>query len=273
MTRFKPNYHSIQLLFAVSAIFFLAFPAQAQDLSAIEIAQKAEKASYYQGQDGRSFVSMTITDNQNRTRSRKLTILRKSMSDDGVGNQRFYVYFHGPSDVRDTTFLVWKYPDKTDDRWLYLPALDLVNRIAAEDERSSFVGSDYFYEDVSGRGANEDNHIIEDITDTYYVLKSTPKTPDLVEFDHYISYIHKDSFIPVQVEYYADGEQYRQYTANTVKTIDGFPTVTKSTMKDVENGGQTVLEYTQVKYNVGLQKDIFSERYLRNPPRQYLSTE
>jgi hypothetical protein len=255
------------------AIIFMTGPVRAQDMSATDIAKKAEQASYYQGNDGRSYVSMTITDNQDRTRSRQLTILRKNMNNNGIGEQRFYVYFHGPSDVRDTTFLVWKYPDKADDRWLYLPALDLVNRIAAEDERSSFVGSDYFYEDVSGRSANEDTHEIDDVTDTYYVLKSTPKQAGLVEFDYYISYIHKDSFIPVQVEYYADGKKYRQYTANTVETIDGFPTVVKSTMKDLEDGGQTTLEYSQINYNIGLEKDIFTERYLRNPPRQYLSTE
>ncbi len=28
------------------------------------------------------------------------------------------------------TLLVWKHQDRDDDRWLYLPALDLVKRIA-----------------------------------------------------------------------------------------------------------------------------------------------
>ena len=243
--------------------------------SAQEIAERSEQAAYYQADDGRARVQMDIVDSQDRTRERTMTILRHDMMEGGeqTGHQRFYVYFHEPSDIRDTVFMVHKHPQANDDRWLYLPALDLVRRIAAEDERSSFVGSDYFYEDVSGRGANEDTHTLEETTDTYYVLRSEPKKPGLVEFDHYVSYIHKETFIPVQVEYYkADGTKYREYTVNEVETIEGHPTVVKSTMKSLQEGGHSTLTYTQVDYDVGLTADTFTERYLRNPPRGQLTT-
>jgi hypothetical protein len=95
----------------------------------------------------------------------------------------------------------------------------------------------------------------------------------LVEFDHYVSYIHKQTFIPVQVEYYkADGTKYREYTVNEVETIEGHPTVVKSTMKALQEGGESTLTYTQVDYDVGLSPDTFTERYLRNPPRGQLTT-
>ncbi|MBK1671031.1 outer membrane lipoprotein-sorting protein [Rhodovibrio sodomensis] len=243
--------------------------------SPLEIAERAEQAAYYQAKDGRARVQMDIVDAQGRIRERTMTILRHDMMKNGeqTGHQRFYVYFHEPADIRDTVFMVHKHPRTNDDRWLYLPALDLVRRIAAEDERSSFVGSDYFYEDVSGRGANEDTHTLKETTDTYYVLRSEPKQPGLVEFDHYISYIHKETFIPVQVNYFkADGTKYRQYTVDKVETIEGHPTVVKSTMRDLRGGGHSTLTYTQVDYNVGLSADIFTERYLRNPPRGLLTS-
>jgi outer membrane lipoprotein-sorting protein len=248
-----------------------AAPAQ---MSADAIARKAEKASYYQGEDGRAQVTMRITDPQGRERTRELTILRYDMRDDSgaeTGHQRFYVYFHEPADIRDTVFMVHKHPKSNDDRWLYLPALDLVRRIAAEDERSSFVGSDYFYEDVSGRSAAEDTHTLKETTDTYYVLRSEPKEPGLVEFHHYVSYIHKETLIPVQVDYFKeDGTKYRQYKVNQVETIEGKPTVMKSTMKALQAGGQSTLTYSSVNYDVGLSPDLFTERYLRNPPRGQL---
>ncbi len=239
------------------------------------IAEKAEQASYYQADDGRARVEMNIIDPQGRTRTRQLSILRHDMMEDGeqTGHQRFYVYFHEPSDIRDTVFMVHKHPATNDDRWLYLPALDLVRRIAAEDERSSFVGSDYFYEDVSGRSASEDTHTLKNTTDTYYVLRSEPKEPQLVEFHHYVSYIHKETFLPVQVNYFKeDGTKYRQYEVNKVETVEGHPTVMKSTMRALTAGGHSTLTYTQVDYNVGLSPDIFSERYLRNPPRGQLTS-
>jgi len=261
-------------MLAMSALMFITMPLMGQEMSAEEIAKRAENASYYQGDDGRARVAMVIKDKQGRIRNREMTILRKDILNNGkeTGDQRFYVYFHDPSDVRDTVFMVWKHPLADDDRWLYLPALDLVRRIAAEDERSSFVGSDFFYEDVSGRSAAEDTHELQDTTDTYFVLTSTPKKPELVEFHHFISYIHKETFLPVQVEYYKeDGTQYRQYTVEKVETIEDVPTVMQSIMKDLSDGGQTTLTYSQVNYNVGLSKEIFTERYLRNPPRGQLT--
>ncbi len=39
-----------------------------------------------------------------------------------------------------------------------LPDLDLVKRIAAGDKRTSFVGSHFLYEDISGRAVQEDKH-------------------------------------------------------------------------------------------------------------------
>jgi outer membrane lipoprotein-sorting protein len=243
-------------------------------MSAETIAQKSEHASYYQGDDGRAQVTMRIVDPQGRERRRELTILRRDMLDDGgqeTGHQRFYVYFHEPSDIRDTVFMVHKHPKSNDDRWLYLPALDLVRRIAAEDERSSFVGSDYFYEDVSGRSAREDTHTLRNTTDTYYILRSEPKQPELVEFHHYVSYIHKETFIPVRVDYFkSDGTRYRQYQVNKVASVEGHPTVMKSTMKALSAGGHSTLTYKNVNYDVGLTPELFTERYLRNPPRGQL---
>jgi len=162
---------------------------QKKDIPSVEtIVEKSNRIAYYQGKDGRADVHMSIVDAQGRTRTRAFTILRRDNEpgEEFTGDQRFYVYFKSPPDVRNTVFMVWKHValDVDDDRWLYLPDLDLVKRIAASDERTSFVGSHFFYEDVSGRNTNEDTHELADVTDTYYILKNTPKKPDLVEFSY-----------------------------------------------------------------------------------------
>jgi hypothetical protein len=240
-----------------------------------EIVDRANRAAYYQGKDGRAQVSMEITDSQGRSRNRVLVILRKDGSEDpaAAGDQKFYVYFLRPADVNKMAFLVWKNSErgKDDDRWLYLPALDLVKRIAGAEKRTSFVGSDFFYEDVSGRGIEEDTHELERTTDDYYVVKSTPRDPGSVEFSYYTNWIHRESFIPVRTEYFdKNGEKYREYTALGVETIEGYPTVTRSSMKSLKTGSETVMSYTAVAYDIGLPDGIFTERYLRNPPREYL---
>jgi len=259
-----------------------SWSARANDaaLTADEIVQKANRVAYYQGKDGRANVTMTITDAQGRTRTKALIILRRDQpnpknADDNTycGDQKLYAYFRLPPDDRGTAFLVWKHVDlsRHDDRWLYLPALDLVKRIASTEKRTSFVGSHFFYEDVSGRSINEDSHELIETNKTYYVLKHTPKNPASVEFAHYVTYIHRATFLPVQTDYYdANGRKYREYKALKVEKIQGFNTVTKSRMSDLRLKGNTVTEYEKVKYNVGLPEDVFTERYLKNAPRKYL---
>lgn len=255
------------LLFAASLA--LTAPA-AYAIGVDEIVAKANHAAYYQGEDGRARVKMEITDKQGRKRTRDFVILRKDIGADDK-EQKFYVYFNRPADVNKTAFMVWKHVGADDDRWLYLPALDLVKRIAATDERTSFVGSDFFYEDVSGRNPSEDKHELVEETDNYYVVKSTPKDPGAVEFSYFKSFIHKTSFIPVKIEFYDKrGEKYREASAEAVDTIQGHATVTKGKMKDLRSGSETLLTYSSVQYDVGLPEDIFTERYLRQSPAEYL---
>ena len=258
-------------------------PATAKDPKAVDIVRKANLVSYYQGADGRADVSMIITDAQGRKRTREMTILRwdepdpkaktdaEKKKDDHCGEQRFYVYFHRPADVNRMSFLVWKHLKKDDDRWLYTPALDLVRRIASADKRTSFVSSEFFYEDVSGRNLDEDKHELVKTTKNYYVIKSTPRKPKTVEFAHFQTWILRGTFLVRKVDYYdANGRKYRTYDGLAVKKIQGYWTVTKARMTDLRTKGTTELTYSNVKYNIGLDKSIFEERYLRRPPQKYL---
>ncbi len=267
-----------------------AVPEAAAALTAEQIVQRANYVSYYQGADGRADVSMVTVDAKKNKRTRELTILRLDVPDEKAkadpkdadadkalrGDQKFYVYFHRPADVNKTTFLVHKHVDlKTDDdRWLYTPALDNITRIAGKDKRNRFVGTQFFYEDVSGRSIAEDTHELLKTTDKYYMLKHTPKDSKNVEFAYYKTYIHKSTFIVVQTAYYnADDEKYRTYQALKFQKVQGYPTITRARMTDHKTGGYSEATYKKVRYNVGLPDNVFTERYLRRAPRKYLAPD
>ena len=213
--------------------------ARAADPSVDEIVRKTNYVSYYQGTDGRADVRMKIVDKQGRERQREFIILRRDEPEEGKsdeqiqGDQQMYVYFERPADVNKMVFMVHKHLATDDDRWLYMPALDLVKRISSADKRTSFVGSNFFYEDVSGRHIEDDVHELVETTNTFYVLKNTPKDKSSVEFKYFKMWIHKDSFVVVKTEYYdaepgADGKDpapYRTYEALGVEDVQGFKTV------------------------------------------------
>ena len=270
---------NILLIMVITSLSSVNFADAADtDLTVDQIITKANHMAYYQGSDGKSKVTMTITDKQARTRNREFIILRKN-ADDKDNDQNYFVYFLAPSDVRKMVFMVQKHSavDKDDDRWLYLPSLDLVKRIAASDKRTSFVGSDFLYEDVSGRSLDEDSHALVETTDTSFIVKNTPKNPDSVEFSYFTVTIDKTTFMPMKMEYYdKSGTLYRtieskkveNFTAKEGETEVTYPTVTESVVKDLKTGSTTEMVFSEVSYNLGTQDDIFTERYLRRPPRE-----
>ena len=148
--------NKIRIFWIMVAITLLAtVNLTAAELTADEVVAKANQAAYYAGKDGRAAVKMTISDSRGGSRQRAFTLLRLTTGD---SNQKFYVYFTEPADVRKMAYLVWKNVGGNDDRWLWLPALNLKKRIAPGDKRTSFVGSDLLYEDVSGRSQFDDSH-------------------------------------------------------------------------------------------------------------------
>ena len=251
------------MLVMMVGLVVLAGVAGAEELSADAIVEKANQASYYAGKDGSAKVKMVLSDG----RTREFAILRRN-ADEGL-DQKFYVYFTAPADVRKMAYLVHKKPGGNDDRWLFLPALNLVKRIAPGDKRTSFVGSDFLYEDVSGRSLAEDVHELVETTDSQYVIKNTPKAPATVEFASYTVWIDKASFLPRKAEYLDKrGTLYRRVVASKVETVDGHPTVMESTVEDLISGSKTVNTFTDVVYDMGLKDRLFTERFLRRPPRE-----
>ncbi len=259
-------------LFLLFTIHFSLFTvSHAADVT--DIMKKTQLAFLYQGKDMKIRVYMRLISQDGKERVREMTMLRKNYQEGG--DQKYFIYFYQPADVRDMTFMVYKYAAKDDDRWIFMPALNMVRRIAANDKRSSFVGSDFTYEDVSGRDIEDDNHTIaqeEKIGDRdVNVIKSAPKDERGADFSYKLSWIDKGNFLPLKEEYYDKrGELYKVFTANEVKDVQGFPVITKRTMKDVKTGHRTEVSYQKTEFNVGLTDDVFTERYLKKPLKKWI---
>lgn len=283
-------------LLTLSAVLIFTFQSKAAepvnvDVDVNEIVNKTNLASYYPADDGRAQARMIIVDSNGNKQMRQFTILRKDQQD--LGDQDILVFFSRPTDVKGTVFRVVKHAGKKiaddDDRWLYLPALDLVKRISAGDKRTSFVGGHFFYEDVSGRDPNEDNFILlydqksstpkgsdkNNSDKQFYTLKAQPKNINSVEFSYYIAKIDKQTFLPMQVTYFnQQNKKMREMKVLKTKEVNGFTTVMHSRItafsgNGTENG-YSEMQFKNVKYNLNLPDSLFTERSLRNPPKKWL---
>ena len=232
-----------------------------------DVVRHSLDAFYAAGSDMRVHVSMVLINQQGGERKRELTMLRKNMG--SGGEQRYFMYFHAPPDVKGTTFLVWKYPAKDDDRWIYIPAIKLVRRIAASDRRSSFVGSDFTYEDVSGRDVSDETSTLlrsDTLEDRpCYVVEGRPVGS--ADYARRVSWIDSERWIPLQEEYFdSRGQKIRVFTADRVEEIGKHWTVTRRTMRNLQTGQRTEVAFQDASYDLGLPDNLFTERTLREPP-------
>ncbi len=263
----------IGMLVIVSASFLAGITGAkvtAADLSARELMDVVHKTYYYAGDGGKAYVKMTLTDKKGRTRVREFWMLRTDIED--MGDQDYYIYFTKPSDVRRTTVLTLKHANGDDDRWLYIPSVDLVKRIASDNKQEAFVGSDFTYEDVSGRLPLLDKH--EYLADEEYngktmkVVKSTPIDSKKADYAYRKTWIDPDFNLPVKEEYYSSKDKLiRIFTIDTVEEVEGIQTAVTRTMKNIKKNHTTTIAFTEVTFKVELKPSDYSERLLKKPPR------
>jgi hypothetical protein len=249
-------------------------------VSADEIARRVQDRDT--GRDSRAEMRMKLYDRHDRARERAMTIVTLRGRDNpgaaktAPDGDRRLIRFTYPNDIRGTGFLVWEHPKTEDERFLFLPSLGRVRRIAGSEAQESFVGSDFTYEDIGGREFDEYTYAFagSDGTSASWTppgggppraawrLESTRKDAS-AEFPRVVSLVLKDSYVVVAAEIYnRRNEKQKVYTVRRVDQIQGIWTVMESEMTNALEKTRTELVLEQTAYNVGLKESDFSRREL-----------
>src|SRR6478735_12702857 len=117
----------------------------AAEPSAKDIMEKVTVTRKLDGSE--AVVKMTVTDDKKQTRERDITMATK-LYDGGKTEKRIY-RFLSPADVQGTSVLVFDYETKSDDVWIYLPALRKTRRVVSSQKSQSFMGSEFSYGDLN----------------------------------------------------------------------------------------------------------------------------
>ena len=225
--------------------------------------------------DGRMAMRMKLFDRQQRMRERAMTLTSmKGGAGRPVPGDRMLIRFTYPNDINGTGFLVWKQPNADDERFLYLPALGRVRRIAGAETQESFVGSDFTYEDIGGREFEDYSYrMIEESrawnapdgsTHQVYVLESRSRDND-ARFPRIVSLVRRDNFIVVHATIHnRRNEPQKTFEAMKVEKADGYWSVLEMRMADATQRTRTELVLEKVEYDIGLKPDDFSRRALES---------
>ena len=273
---FWPPVRLISAAVAVPLLLPLYYESRPQSVppseTAESVARKADNRDI--GKDGRFELKMRLFDRQQRVRERELSILtmRPGGGATAGAGDRVLIRFTYPNDIRGTAFLVWEHPGADDERFLYLPALARVRRIAGAEAQDSFVGSDFTYEDISGREFDDYTYAMVEADATWtapdgqrrpaYRIESRARDAQ-ARFPRIVSTVLKDNFVIVHADIYnRRNERHKVYEVRRLEQVQSIWTTSEIVMKNTVEQTHTELTTKSVRYNSGLTEADFSRREL-----------
>lgn len=236
----------LALLVALASCWLLAVAVEASsDLTGQEILQRLKGDTPLATQQGMAQVRLTTVNERGQERPNEMRIFIRS-SNDGTEQLLEYV---APADVAGTK-LYTRTPKKGDpDILLFLPALGRERRIAASERGSSFMNTDFTYDEITSFASFTELYTAERLEDSEwdgrpaYVLRLTPRDPGSL-YSHVIMYVWQDEFLPLRVDFYnRDGVLWKQLlNSNFQQTASGTWEARRIEMVNVIKKTKTIID-------------------------------
>jgi outer membrane lipoprotein-sorting protein len=245
-------------------IFTLFTPLLSQEPTGREIMSKVVLKTGWQ--DMEAEITMTIT-LRSRTRTRKIKMYSRKRTE---AESDIVMKFLYPPDVAGTGFLLIEHEKREDERYLYLPALRRIRRIAASGKGGAFMGSDFSYYDIGKPKLNDwqyKNLGIKEIDGQQcYQVEATPISPQIEKDTGYSRIIHwvdPEKWNVIRAEYYdRRGKLWKILEAKEIQEISGVWFQTHLLMKNVQSEGQSEMKFEKIAINKGLPAHLFTQRFL-----------
>ncbi|MBI1341484.1 MAG: outer membrane lipoprotein-sorting protein [Terrimonas sp.] len=238
-------------------IFLVAFSRSAAQPSATEIVRKANELMM--GRSSQSLATMTVV--------RPAWTRKVSMKMWSLGNDYYMILITGPAQDKGQVFL-----KRNNEMWNWMPSISRIIRIPPSMMGQNWMGSDFTNNDLV-----KINSIVDDYTHKMlgtesfggydcYKIELTPQPDAAVVWDKIILWIAKDKYFMLQSEFYNDdGELVNRETQSDIRHFGDRDLPAKMVMTPVkEKGKQTIMEFQQLKFNISLNADFFSQQNMKN---------
>ncbi|MGH8034896.1 MAG: outer membrane lipoprotein-sorting protein [Lysobacterales bacterium] len=135
------------MLLAALLAAALPAPAETPEEKGMAITIEADKRNTGWG-DSKVEMEMILRNKQGEESKRQIRSRAMEVSADG---DKSMIVFDQPKDVKGTALLTFSHKTADDDRWLFLPAVKRVKRIASNNKSGPFMGSEFAFEDLGSQ--------------------------------------------------------------------------------------------------------------------------
>jgi outer membrane lipoprotein-sorting protein len=250
-----------KLLAAIILIILAATTVLGHEIAADQIIQRVNDLMNQETVYGRMKMTIVTTSGKERT------FESESWSKDR--GEKNLVRYTKPARVKGQAVLML---NNADDIWMYFPRTKRVRKLATHAKKQKMQGSDFTYEDMGSGDAFITDFTARKLTDEKiegyecYKLELTRKKDSDSHYSRLIIWVIKENFVPVVIDYYDENDPdhlLKRLVQYDIKEIDGVPTAMRLVMYNKDDYTQTSMEMLEVKYNVPIKDEMFTERELQ----------
>jgi hypothetical protein len=180
------------------------------------------------------------------------------------GNSKTIVRFTDPPEVKGVGLLSINQRGANERQWMFTPAIQRVRRIAPQERGRRFLGTDFTNEDMAERVLEDFEYKLlaegEDIDGRKtWKIEARPVDADRSQYRFVYLWIAKDIPYTVLAEYYDEsGKLARVLKAGQIEKLSGIWLARRVEMSTPSEGSRTMLVIEDVKFNQGLNEDMFT---------------
>lgn len=241
------------LLFAVTAAAFAQDPRQI-----VEEVQKRTRADSqrYEG-------TLEVISGKSRITDKRWVYERLG----SFGDSKAILRFVAPAEVKGVALLVFNHKDRASDQWMWTPALQRDRRIALQDRSTRFFGTDFSFEDLEERDAEQYEYKMlgEEAIDGHacWKMESRPVKTKSSQYTHSYVWIRKDIYVFVQVEGHKKDQMARRINYRNFEKVNNIWSARLLEVFDATRNSKTVMKMEKLEYNVPMKQDDFTLQSLR----------
>ena len=251
----------------VLLLALLAAPAFAEtpEEKGLAIAREADKRGDGYA-DSSATLQMILRNKQGEESKREI---RSRTLETKVDGDKSMIVFDQPKDVAGTALLTFTHKQGDDDRWLYLPAVKRVKRIASSNKSGPFMGSEFAYEDLGSQEPEKYTYkwLRDEPLDgkDCFVFERYPKDKDS-GYTRMVVWMDKAEYRPLKLEFY-DRKQSLLKTltlADYQQYLGKYWRPGKLDMVNHQTGKSTTLLFKDYKFRNGFKDRDFDQNALQN---------
>jgi outer membrane lipoprotein-sorting protein len=250
-----------QLLTSVIIFLLLVLVSFGQELTGEDIIQKVNDTMNVETSHAKAKMTIVTTSGSKRT------FVQESWSKN-KGEKNLVRYLE-PRRVKDQAVLML---NNADDIWMFFPRTQRVRKLATHAKKQKMQGSDFSYEDMGSGDAFIEDYVSQRLEDEEsegydcFKLELTRKPESDLSYSRLIIWVIKENFVPIVIDYYDEKDPSRRLkrlVQSDIRMIDDIPTAMRAVMFNLNDNTQTELEMLEVKFNIPLDDNMFTERTLK----------